>query len=733
MSKNQNKNGLIYGILLITFFSAGILFILLQYANRELDRTINQSIKNVSHEQQMEINLQLETAENSLLSLANSISEIEMDDEESLHFLSEQNRYNQFENMFYVDIAGMGLSDVGETVDLSHVIDFSGIVENKVSVTMPYSSEVSQNEVIGFQAPLTNQNGVYGFLYGEFSLDYFAQNLSDADFQNGYSLISYPQGGELFVSNENYIPFSELAPSLEQAGIAPEDILQDFEDGQERVFFFNYQGRELVASYVPLAFNDWSLVFVGEKKYMESELRTLSIVLIVSAMIVFVGLMLFALYSWNARKKVEYVAYYDELTGLANLNKFKKHVSEYLKKNPDKPSVAVKMDVDNFKAINELYGFETGDKVIVAFVGTGERARQVEPSFFLARTGVDEFMMFSANGFLEKLGDLTEQYEGYFKKLIPQLEKHHLSFCYGRYFIEPGENNVNDIVSKTSMAHSIAKSKRDGLVWDYDEEYKKRLLVQADLINKVHNAMKTGEIVPYLQPKVELKSQDVVGAEALVRWIEKDGNIIFPDSFVPLFESNGFIVDIDKHILRSVCQTLKNWMEAGLCVVPISVNFSRRHLDNPRLFEDIVEIVDGYNLAHELIEIEFTETVVAENEAKSEKLFLDLQNANFKVSIDDFGTGYSSLGTLRNFSANTLKLDKSFFDEREGNEKSNTVIDGIIKLAHSINMHVLAEGIEEETQVEFLKTVNCEAVQGYFYSRPLPIEQFTESFIKREE
>ncbi len=646
--------------------------------------------------------------------------------------MHEQNSFFGFDEIYYSDTSGIGISKNGVTSDISSKIDntcsYTYYNKNETTISYPYTSSSTGNTVVAILSPVFDGFTHVGFVMAEYSLEDFTQEITSSFGDDGYIVLTDASGYDLFSTAPDFIKLTEINNDNITDNTTIENILNNLRHAKGGSVFFVLDSVERIAAYEPLNINDWSIVVVMSERAISQDLRILSTVLIISLMSAFAALLIFLIHLWRTNERIRLVAYYDDLTGLPNLAKYKQYVKKMLTDNPKKSFVSIKMDVDNFKAINEVFNFDVGDEVLKAFAKTASTV--TEPTFILARTGSDEFMMFSGNGFLEQMEQLIPHYEAFFKHSVPALKHHHITFNYGRYFIEPGETDVNAIVTKTSLAHSIAKTKKTHLLWDYDDAYKQQVLRLAEITNKMESALQNNEFRPFLQPKFSLHDNEIVGAEALVRWIEPDGNMVYPSVFIPLFETNGFIVELDKHILRSVCKIIRSWIDSGSRCVPISVNFSRIHLNNPKFVDYIIEIVDEYNVPHEYIEVELTETSILENEAALEKFLEDLRSASFTVSIDDFGTGYSSLGLLKNIKVDTLKLDRSFFINNKETGHGDLVIDGIIKLAHSIDMSIVAEGVEEVEQVEFLKRLNCESAQGYFFAKPMPIDKFQSEYIE---
>ncbi len=727
-------------IISTVLFTFAIVLSLLIIFNSKVSESIHNSVseelsKKVKQQQVM-INDEMTHKEEDLISLASYIVNGEFTDESLQKLLSQQVEKLDFIELYMVDKNGDGIaasrSDMKVNLRGNKVLN-EALETGEFAVGMNRKSTIFKG-LIDCALPVYVDGEIQAVLMAEYDTVDLSEQLANTIGQGGYAFIISIEGEEIFSSTPYYIPLERLYEDdvefLDDK--SAEIIQQDLTNRQGSRVYFELENVKRVAVYEPLEYGGWSVVLVEDEEQVEEGMRNIADLITYVSLILFIMLVIFVLYTWYSKiksvEKMSKIAYYDELTGLPNLTKLKLDMEEILKKNPKKKYAILKIDVDNFKAINELYDFEVGNEVLKGFKHTTSAAN--EPSLIAARTGIDEFMIFAGNGFLDEIENRTHLYESEHKKFVPELEHHRLSFKYGRYFIQPGETNVDDIVNKVSMAHTMAKSLKGKIIYDYDAEYKQKLLEQADITNKMEDALNNNEFVAYLQPKFRARDSKIVGAEALVRWIDSSGKITFPNAFIPLFEKNGFITQLDKYILKTICEQIKKWLEQGHECMPISVNFSRVHLGNPKFVEEISEIVEQVGIPYHYIEIELTESTILENEALLEALLTDLHQVGFGVSIDDFGAGYSSLGLLKNFKVSTLKLDRSFFINNKFDERGDLVVEGIIKLAHSLEMKIVAEGIEEEGQVEFLKSVDCESIQGYFFAKPMPIHEYEQSYVR---
>lgn len=245
------------------------------------------------------------------------------------------------------------------------------------------------------------------------------------------------------------------------------------------------------------------------------------------------------------------------------------------------------------------------------------------------------------------------------------------------------------------------------------------------------NLLKTinyDEFVIYLQPKFDVIEEKVVGAEALIRK-EINGELIMPDRFIPYYEKTGLITKLDMYVLREICKLQKKWREENFLLLPISINESRHHLKNENHINELKDIINEYNADTTLIELEMTESTVVEDIMKAKNAAESVKKLGFIVSMDDFGTGYSSFNILKDIEIDILKIDKSFFKDMEKNVRAKIIVETIIQMCKKLNITTVAEGIDTKGQVDFLKEIGCDIIQGYYFSKPIKIEEFENKYL----
>ena len=258
----------------------------------------------------------------------------------------------------------------------------------------------------------------------------------------------------------------------------------------------------------------------------------------------------------------------------------------------------------------------------------------------------------------------------------------------------------------------------------YDDELRNRVLDELFIKDQMYTALAEGQFVAYLQPKVEIFSGRIVGAEALARWRHPERGLIPPSRFVPFFERNGFIIQLDEYIWEEACKLLRSWLDKGYRPLPVSINVSRMHFNDNGFCDKLRALTDKYRLPRHLLELELTESAFFENEKILQRTMHSLQENGFAFSMDDFGTGYSSLNTLRALPFNTVKLDRAFVSDSTGNQRGRIVARNTIVLAKQLGMRIIAEGVETVEQALFLRNMGCDHAQGFYYSRPMDAREF---------
>ena len=425
---------------------------------------------------------------------------------------------------------------------------------------------------------------------------------------------------------------------------------------------------------------------------------------------------------WYRNKNLRRVRdqlYVDQLTGKWSIHRFRKEAEQLLKTSPDVPFAVIYLDINSIKYINDVYGYAAGDLTLKSVADY--LVRNLRPGEMSARIMADHFALL--------LRDWSEQTQSRVQYIlhdvrhIEQIQQFQISTSAGVYVRSSREMDISAMLDKANYARGVAKRGLADVAVLYDESIRESIRAEKEIENVMLGALRRGEFEPYFQPKVDMLTGRMVGAEALVRWIHPDKGLIPPQNFIPLFEKNGFIVDLDLYIYEQVCNLLQRWQARFKNLKPISCNFSRLHIRNSQFQNSLETIAALYNVPPHILELEITESVAMENIDTLVALMFNLQKNGFRITIDDFGAGYSSLGLLQKLPANTLKLDKNFVEDII-DHRDRVIVKGVVDIAQKLNMDVVCEGIETFEQAEFLQSVNCRIAQGYYYSRPMRAHDF---------
>ncbi|TCZ80101.1 EAL domain-containing protein [Paenibacillus albiflavus] len=416
----------------------------------------------------------------------------------------------------------------------------------------------------------------------------------------------------------------------------------------------------------------------------------------------------------------------DALTGVSSFTKFGEDINSLFEENNDEHYALMFTDFDKFKYINEEQGYNIGNRVLISFAKLCSSLLTEQE--YICRYSSDIFITLIK---YQDLDGLNERLINVYRK-IDEWKKSHfsgftISVISGIYLVQPEDRDISTILDKANMARKSIKGSHNRPYAFYDDKLHEQIIKEERIELLMEDALANQEFIVYLQPKVNLMTEQIIGAEALVRWQRPNGKMITPNDFIPLFEKNGFIKQLDFYIYEQVFGYLRKRMDEGKSVVPISVNVSGVHINDEQFVPNLTDLLNQYQIPPRMIELELTESIFIGALDELIKTLNKLKDAGFIFSIDDFGSGYSSLNLLRHLPIDIMKLDKCFFDAANITKitpKEKAVLSNIIRLGKDLDILVLSEGVETKEQADFLREFGCDLAQGYLFARPMPLAEF---------
>lgn len=646
-----------------------------------------------------------------------------------------------YQKIMLVDTSGVAYDDKGVAVALQSDEYLQKTAVNK-EPSLSSSQVIDGKECIVFAIPLegVSFNGkVISVLAASYDLATFDQVLSMTAFEGkGYADIVRSDGSivvrssspEAFETGYNVLTSLSTMATLEGERTW-DDLRRDLTEEKSGQVEFEKDGSKEYMTYTPLGTQGWTLLTFVPKDAVSSKsalLFTTTLILCGFITLSFCVL-LFVLYLtfYHSRKKLEQIAYVDAVTKGNTIEKFNELAAKSLKNSEGTSYALLHANIEKFKVLNEEFGKESCN-VILRSIDEGI-SQDLKSTECMGRLYADTFCILVR---YESEEILVERFHVWYGAFLTQMEKSGTPWI--PFVLKIGIFPIDDISlpfaqmvdrAKLSLTESNNTSYEKVRYAIYDERARKRLLREKQLEDRMEAALLNKEFQVYLQPKYYTSSEKIGGAEALVRWISPEEGMIYPDDFIPLFEKNGFIVKLDFWVFEEVCRVVRSWTDKGIAPVKVSINCSRIHLRNEHFIERYCALADKHGVARSVLEIELTENIVFDDVERLSSIITNIRAAGFGCSMDDFGSGYSSLNLIQDIPVDTIKLDRVFFRKgAEGIKQSEPVVKSVIDMSKALKLKTVAEGIEEREQVEMLKRLRCDYIQGYYFARPLPIDQF---------
>lgn len=732
----QKKNGFFITILLLLISLAFIVTVSVVFNNikTNLEREIISSLSEEAEENAALIEKEIDAKFGVLQSFANELSSTGDEIEEIRDMKSFVEVYN-FRRMGFVDLNGIAKTTDGFEKDLSfrefYQVGLKG--ESFITESLPETiGDYTEDMINILSVPVYDNKGeIKGVLFATYLTEKFHEVIFSDSFQGeGYTYIvagdgdvisSYGDGMQK--EYDNIFIYTGDAAQYDDA--IQEKVENDMREKISRVgigvnedndkYFYCYKPLEIESADM-----NWYFFSIEPKSVLDERMhpimRDIQFLTVILICILVMANIIFLYYNVRRRQELFRLAYKDSITGGDNFSNFK----EKAKKYENTEGYVIALDISEFKLVNNVCGNARGDEVlkviwdvIMANCNDNEQA---------ARVNADRFVIFwiesSKKTVTYRIEKLINEIEGISEQLsVPRL--YPVIGIRAVEKLDDADKRYGDAL----RAKALVKNRRDRHYAFYDEIDYDTIVENKNLENGFEKALADKKFEVWYQPKFNSHTGKIVGSEALIRWRADDGSLISPGRFIPLFEKNGNIIRLDEYVFREVCRQQKEWQKEGIQILPVSVNISRFSLYYSNVVEKYERIINYYDVDHKYVQIEITESAIIENTVIVE-LIQKFHDAGFDILLDDFGSGYSSLASLNQMPFDTIKLDKSLVDY-VGNENGEKLLKFIVQLVQSLGMKITAEGVEYKEQLDFLENLNCDDIQGFYFSKPLMLADFS--------
>lgn len=720
-----------YILIFIIFVILVVLsFFYISYMKNLIYQNIYQNVKELSEQTATQLNLAITDQKNIVSFMADNINRGDFKKEEEIFkaFSDELENYH-FTRLVILDKQGNGITSDGFIVNnYPNMEEF--FEEQDVYLSENRPSTVSNNQVNIYSQKIMF-NGKEKVLMATINTSDYKTILLRKLFGKGGTYLINNSGSVLIDSFDNikesnanlyeYIK-SRYNITNEKELRKIDNMASEIKNGLEDTFDLKIDGSTYFINYEQVGINNWYVVTTASDSIIASELiRLVSITTVVFLGVSFVIISI-AIYinisNKNKNNKLYNVAYIDHITLLGNEHYFRKNGTKYLLEQNEKNKYIITADINKFKALNNIYEYRFCNEILKLL---GQKLKELLPEDNITcRISNDVFAsIFSYEGDINKL--LRTIFNKTSKLEINGIDVR-INLSIGAYSITANDTDINKLLDKAYLARSQIKGLYHNNYYLYDETLENKIIEEQKIESIMKEALENGEFKVYYQPKIYAQNEKIYGAEALVRWY-RNGKIISPSTFIPLFEKNKFIIKLDIYIFEQVCKDLAQWKGKFGVIPNVSINVSKEQFIDENFIDKYVEICGKYNLKPEQIDLEITESATIDQNVNMLNVLNKIKEKGFIISIDDFGTGYSSLSMLQNMPIDIIKIDKVFIDQADLTSSEN-IINYIMFIAKHLETKTIIEGVETEEQVEFVRKIGVDIIQGYYVSKPISKEEF---------
>ncbi len=723
--KKQEKTYKIPIIIIIIIISTIIIvsMIFLAYIENLINKSILSNLEEITRQDAEKLEDRIEEHTKILETIVKEIEENAKNEQDIFNIYNRHSRNNEFSRIAILYKNGTTITSDGKTVDLSEETDMFFSSSN-VQLSQSRKSKINNEEINIYSKKMNFYNQEISILLVVDNYKY--RNLLSQNIFQGNGIESLiTNEGEIIINSKseqnNGNIFDELKKLNSRETEKIDEMKAEILKKQEGQVFYHVKDKKHFVSYKKLRIGEWTLMIIVQEDVIAKDLIKLleiSIWIAVGIIIIITFTTIYIVISnIKKRQKLYQLAYIDPITNLGNYNSYLETIEEKVEINTKKTLII--LDIDKFKTFNKKYGHIKGNELLKR---VGEEIKNsVRKTDVVCRLSNDIFGVFL-------LGDI--EVENITKRLNNKLSRikigdiwYNLRIAMGVYVSDLNEKDVQTMLDKAIMAHNSIKGKYNITYGVFTEEFEQKLIRQSEIENMMEQAIKNKEFEVYYQPQISTKTKKMEGAEALVRW-KKDGEMISPNEFIPIFEKNYFITKLDEYIYERVCENIKEMGKEFSKLLKFSVNVSKESLLERDFLEKYIKITNKYNVNPNNITIEITERTTVDDSINMKEILEKIKEKGFSIAIDDFGTGYSSLNILENLPIDSLKIDKTFIDKIGASNEKIEILETIFVISKKLHLTTIAEGVEKIEQVLYLKDMNCDFIQGYFYSKPLDFTAF---------
>lgn len=726
-------------ILLFAILTFSMIFYI-DKLNENFERELIRTLEEVSYQGAEAVRNEIESKEK-LLSDLTTMIEVDTTQDSQVILQSVQQQLKPVimgHDFFGMGVAlkdGTAYSSTGSVYDVSGQMFFQKAMKGQSVISGRISNKQGQYLNI-YATPIYDKDSgeIDGVLYATYLTENFRSTMEISFFHGeGYSYLVEPNG-DVVVDSMHATSFQDMTnvytsmENSDERNVTSIEQLQNYMANNQsgKLIFYNKIGKYMYCT--PIGINDWYLLTVVPVSVVDNQMDAVlrnTIILVVVLAGIFISLLALLIHQQRAKRtELLMLAYVDPITGGDTYAKFQLNYKRAMEECPNDKFAFLAMDLNRFKMINDLYGTAEGDKVIWHMNDIW--TRQLREYEYCGHRMADRFVVLLRYHRIEELEERVQSYLDALQETAKNRYK--ISLRVGVYLLEDTSVSFATAHSRSMMAFAKAKSSENHFLSFYDEHMEKSLMWEKHVEDIFQTALQNGEFVVFYQAKVDTETKQVSGAEALVRWVRPDGTIIPPGKFIPILENNGTIAKLDQYVFQEVCRQQQAWLEEGRNVVPVSVNLSRVQLADRTLVDTYQQMLEKTGVPSQYVGLEFTESAMFDNEEILQDTVDRLHKLGIKVLIDDFGVGYSSMMSLKAIPVDILKMDKSFIDSI-GDERGNKIVISIIEFALTLGMQVTAEGVENDQQYRFLRNHRCNDIQGYYFARPVPAEEYQKKYL----